>query len=182
MKISIISKQGTWRDIANRCNTTIGRAAGTKEPSDSWKIKILRSEHSPIRTMTYTIRMESIPYFVSVHLVRHNVGITHFVTTQRTDRTGKDRNEAPQSALVDHEIHVNLQALISISRKRLCAQADPETRKVWQAVVNVIMKDDPIVGNALVPECVYRGFCFEFKGCQYIDSSAFNEKILEYRL
>ena len=42
---------------------TIGKKT-SKLPTDEWKVKLLRSEHSPIRTLWFAFRME-IPYWVS---------------------------------------------------------------------------------------------------------------------
>lgn len=179
MKVTIVKVKGTWRDIADRCNTTIGKEAGEKEPSDTWKRKILLAEHSPIRTMVYTIRLEDIPSYVSVHLVRHKHGVEHFVKSQRTDRTGVDRSKLPQDALVVHEMDINLQALIFISRKRLCSKADSTTHTVWAEVVRTISKEDPVLASVLVPECYYRGFCPEFNGCSHGENST--QAIATYR-
>ena len=41
--------KGTWREVADSCRTTINLEAGTGEPTDAWKKRILISEHSPIR-------------------------------------------------------------------------------------------------------------------------------------
>lgn len=47
---------------------------------DSYHLyKWYRSEHSPIRTQLFWIEMLNIPTFVSVHLVRHKIGVEHFV-------------------------------------------------------------------------------------------------------
>jgi len=32
-----------------------------------------------------------------------------------------------------------------------------------------------------VPECVYRGFCPEFKSCGYVDTPAYAEAVKRYR-
>lgn len=45
-----------------------------KVPSESWKHRILLAEHSPIRTLVWTIRLHGVPYYVSNHLVRHKYG------------------------------------------------------------------------------------------------------------
>lgn len=63
-------------------------------PSDEWKRRILDAGHSPIRTLMFTVRME-IPYYVSVHFVRHKVGVEHYVRSQRNDRQSDyDRTKA----------------------------------------------------------------------------------------
>ena len=56
------------------CKTCTLNTVGLKSktmPTDEWKAKLLRSEHSPIRTLWFAFRL-TIPYWVSVHLVRHN--------------------------------------------------------------------------------------------------------------
>lgn len=133
--------------------------------------KLLKAEHSPIRVNTYRIDLIGIPYFVSVHFVRHKIGVEHFVKSQRTDRTGEDRNNKKQSALVNHTMVLNAQAIINISRKRLCNKADKDTQKIWQEVVDVIKVAYPTLSKYCVPECTYRGgICPEINPCGKINN------------
>ena len=180
MEITLVSTQGTWRDIADNANNTVGKEAGTKEPSSAWKKRMLLSEHSPIRSITFTILMKDIPYWVSVHLVRHKVGIEHFVQTQRSDRTGVPRDELPQGALVNHRIVLNPQAMITISRKRLCKLASEETRAVWQEVVATLKGSQKELYEACVPDCLYRGRCYEMKSCGWDKTEEFEENLKDY--
>ena len=60
---------------------------------------------------------------------------------------------------MNHECEANAQALIFISRRRLCGQASPETREAWKEVKEKITQVDPVLGSVMVPECIYRGFC-----------------------
>jgi hypothetical protein len=80
-----------------------------------------------------------------------------------------------------HECFANAQAVMFMSRRRLCSQASPETRAAWKLVVDEISKQEPEVGACCVPECVYRGFCPEFKPCGYCDTPAFQEALAKYR-
>ena len=73
---------------------TVGKTS-CNAPTSEWIERLVESEHSPIREMWFGIRI-TIPYWVSVHFVRHHIGVNHYVQTQRTDRTGIDRNELPQ--------------------------------------------------------------------------------------
>jgi hypothetical protein len=118
---------------------------------------------------------------VSVHFVSHKYGIEHFVSTQRTDRTGEDRTGARQDAPVEHECFANAAEVMFISRRRLCAQASPETRAAWKLVVDELAKTEPELAECCVPECVDRGFCPEFKSCGYAASEAFAEAVKKYR-
>lgn len=172
---------GSWRNVADAARTTIRMQEGTKEPSSKWKKTILLAEHSPIRKLLFSWKWSNLPYWVSVHFVRHKYGIEHFVSTQRTDRTGTDRTGARQDAPVEHECFANAQAVMFISRRRLCSQASPETRAAWKLVVDEIAKVEPEVASACVPECVYRGFCPEFRSCGYVNTPAFAEAVARYR-
>jgi hypothetical protein len=173
--------KGTWRDVADAANTTINKEEGTKEPSSSWKRRMLLCEHSPIRQIILKWKWRDLLSWVSVHIVRHKFGIEHWVKSNRTDRTGVDRNDLPQSALVNHECEANAQAIINISRKRLCMQASPETREAWQAVIEEIRKVEPELASVCMPDCIYRGWCYEFKSCGYHQTDEYKVKLSEYR-
>lgn len=181
MKAEILFSLGTWRQVADMARETIGKEAGSKEPSDSWKKRMLLCEHSPIRLMQLTIKFTDMPYWVSVHLVRHHIGIEHFVKTQRSDRTGIYRGNLPQDAWVAHTMVCSLQALINVSRKRLCMQASKETRAAWIAAVEAIREHAPIIASVLVPDCVYRGHCYEFSPCGFAKSELFSKQLAKYR-
>ena len=119
--------------------------------------------------------------WVSVHMVRHKIGIEHWVSTQRTDRTGVNRNELPQNSPVNHACEADAQALINISRKRLCNCAARETREAWQAVKNEVAKVEPELASCMVRECVYRGFCPEMFPCGFDKTKAFEKELKAYR-
>ncbi len=125
---------------------------------------IYRCEHSPIRTQLFWIEMFDIPTYVSVHFVRHKVGVEHFVQSNRTDRGGSD--DLTRMAPVNHGMLVNAQALIQMARKRLCHKADERTREVMREVRKAVGLVDPELIPFMVPECVYRnGLCPELKPC-----------------
>ena len=172
---------GTWRDVADAARTTIRMEEGTGEPGAKFKKRILLAEHSPIRKLCFNWKWLDLPYWVSVHFVRHKYGIEHFVSTQRSDRTGSDRTGARQDAPVMHECFANAQAVMFMSRRRLCGQASPETRAAWQLVVDEIAKVEPEVAACCVPECVYRGFCPEFKPCGFFGSPVYEKMLAKYR-
>ena len=181
LKIKYVKTRTVWRDVADAARTTVRMEEGEKEPSASWKRRMLLSEHSPIRLMLFRWKWLNLKYWVSVHFVRHKVGIEHFVSTQRTDRTGTNRDEIPQSALVNHECCANAQAMITVSRKRLCRQASPETTVAWKLVLTEVEKTEPELVSVCVPECVYRGFCPEFKPCGYAETPAYANALQAYR-
>lgn len=143
---------------------TVGKET-TKAPKEDWIKRLVEAEHSPIRELWFGIKME-IPYWVSVHFVRHHIGVNHYVQTQRTDRTGVDREDKFQSAPVSHIMSINAQELINMAHKRLCKQASLETRVVMRMIVDEIVSKCPYMKDVLVPLCVYRGGkCTEMFPC-----------------
>lgn len=181
MKVKYLGTKGTWREVADSANTTIRKESGTREPSSRWKTRMLLCEHSPIRQLFIRCKWYDLKYWVSVHFVRHKIGIEHWVRSQREDRTGICRDELPQANTVEHEFLANAQAMINISRKRLCKQASKETREAWQAVLESIKEDQPELYRACVPDCIYRGWCYEFYSCGYHKTKEYQERLKEYR-
>ena len=171
----------TLSEIKNSALTTINKKNG-KYPTSVWKKKALFSEHSMIRKLVISAKWSHLKYWISVHLVRHKFGIEHWVRSQRTDRTNVNRDELLQSSNVEHEIEVNAQAIINISRKRLCKQASKETREAWWLFLDSFKNLEPELYSVCVPECVYRnGLCPEFKTCGYNQTKEFEEKLGRYQ-
>ena len=173
----------TWKRALNAARRTIGKEPIDKEPSKSWEAKILLAEHSPIRLVEYEWTWKDLKQWVSVHFARHHEGCEKFVHTQREDRRKLDvpRDELPQGSLNDMDMVANAQALINISRKRLCSCARPETRTAWKQVKEAIRQIDPVMADKMVPECVYRGFCPEWmKSCGYYNSKKYKKERKTY--
>ncbi len=168
MEIKVI-RYPTDADWARAYWLALGTEGKTteKQPTSAWKKKLLRSGHSPARTLMYTAEISDVPYWVVMHLVRHKVGIEHYVSTQRNDRQSDyDRAEARQDAPVLYRFEANAQALIEISHRRLCGKAAAETREVWRQVCEAIKQFTPEMDGLLVPACVHQGGrCDEFKPC-----------------
>lgn len=174
----------SWRRALNAARRTIGKAPLAKEPSKSWEAKMLLAEHSPIRLVEFDWTWKDIMQWVTTHLVRHHEGCEKFVHSQRGDRRvlPVPRNELPQGALNDMDMTANAQAIINISRKRLCSCASKETRETWKQVVEAIREVDPVLADKCVPECLYRGFCPEFMNpCGYSKTKKFEEDLQKYR-
>jgi len=180
MKVELLNYQDQWQNVKDATMTTVGKRTG-KYPDSKWKLKILRAEHSPIRLLNFMFRFSDIKYWIVMHLVRHNVGVCHFVSTQRTDRTGINREELPQNNLIDYVMYANAQALINISRKRLCNCAAKETRETWQMVKDEVAKVEPELASCMVRECVYKGHCPEMFGCGFDKTDKFQEELKKYR-
>lgn len=126
--------------------------------------KLYNCEHSPIRTQLFAVEMINIPSFVSTHFVRHHVGVDHFVKSNREDRNGGHTN-IDRNTPVNHLMVCNAQALINMSRRRLCLQAHPQTVKVMNMIKEAVAKVDLDLAEKMVPECEYRNGCHELKPC-----------------
>jgi thymidylate synthase ThyX len=184
MKIEFI-KYPTDEDwiIARNNALTTQRMYSAKVPSSELKTKFIVSEHSPIRSLEFIWQWIDIPYWVSVHIVRHHTGIDHYVSTQRNDiQKEYDRKKAPQDALVNHRCVANAQSILNTSKARTCTNASLETRQVWNLFLESLKPIAPELFALCVPPCIYRnGLCPEvFKPCGYNKTNKFQEKLLEY--
>jgi hypothetical protein len=133
-----------------------------KAPMRLW----YKTMHSPVRLMRFWIEMEGIPTFVSVHFVRHKIGVEHFVQTMRDDRGGLEPAQVTRLTPVTHGMEINAQALVTMARKRLCYKAHTGTVAVFRKVVKAIGEVDPELPRWLVPECAAIGYCPEFSECK----------------
>lgn len=167
MKTQMLKTDLDWLGVKNECRATVHKDDSEKEPSEKFKKSILIAEHSPIRELKFKWRWGNIKSWIATHYVRHHEGIEKWVSTQRTDRTGIDRDNLPQSALVNIDMEANAQALINMSKVRLCYQAAPETREYLEDLKYTLHSIDPYLSNVLVPSCIYRCGCPEMSSCQF---------------
>lgn len=164
-----------YRYVGDRARTTINLDGGDKEIQENYMYKMYRCEHTPIRTRRFLVQFVNIPYSIAMHLVRHTQGVIPFVSTGRDDRieitesTIRDRDNIP----VRLDMECNAQALINISRKRLCTQAHVNTRNAWKLIKELVMELDMPLGANMVADCVYRGQCFEYKPCEFDETKGF---------
>ena len=156
---------GSWEDVVDACRFTVNKAPLGKEPSSEFKKDILIAEHSPIRLLGVRWIWEGIPHWVGVHWVRHKWEC--FVATQRTDRTGVQRDKLPQDEPQNFMGDANAQNLIDTARKRLCYQASKETREYMEDLKWSIRVSEPELSEVLVPSCVYRCGCPEMGKCTF---------------
>ena len=139
----------------NACAATLPPGARTAVSERA----MFKCEHSPIRVIRYWIYLSGVKSFVSTHLVRHKHGVEHFVQSNRDDRGGDP--DTNRNTPVNHAMDINAQALIQISRKRLCLKSHPETVGTWTRVRKAIREIDPVMAD-----CTYRaGLCPELRCC-----------------
>lgn len=167
MKTEIIKVKGDWQEIVDDCRATVGKESLGREPSKQFKQSILIAEHSPIRDIIFKWRWRDMAHWVTVHWVRHKW--EKFVRTQRTDRTGIDRNKLAQDEPQTFVGEANTQHLIDTMRKRLCYTASKETREYAEDLKFAIHEIQPEIADVLVPNCIYRCGCPEKDGCGWYD-------------
>ena len=145
---------------------TMGKESRTP-PTSEFVRKLLVARHSPIRELRFSYVIRDVPYWVTVHLVRHHVGFQPYVQSQRNDRQSDyDRAKAPQDAPVTMRLTLNAEALMNLANKRLCMKASPETREVVQRMCALAEKVMPELRGLLVPMCDYHGgVCHEIQSC-----------------
>lgn len=165
MKTKILKVKGDWKEVVDDCRTTVGKDDLGHEPSKEFKKKILIAEHSPIRDIFIKWKWSAIKSWIATHFSRHKWEC--FIRTQRTDRTGLDRDKLPQDSLVSFTGEANIQSLIDTMRKRLCYQASKETREYAEDLKCSIYKIEPEIANVLVPNCIYRCGCPEISKCGF---------------
>lgn len=175
----VVRRVTSWKEVLNAARFTQRKPEVDHEPSDEFKQKMIKAEHSPLRCLQFTIDFYDIPYYASVHLCRH-VHAQPFVSTSRPDINWqmKPRDEQKKSDPVNMRLLVNAQEIINISRVRLCSKAEGTTRMLWMKAIRELVKIEPFLANACVPNCLYRGFCPEIKPCGFStsDVDAFNFK------
>lgn len=153
---------------------TRGKDMYTKKmPSLEMWYKMILSEHSSSRVVKYRIYVEDIPFYNHVHLVRHHVGFEPHVYSQRDDNSIDEttpRDELPQGTLINMFFDANVQALINISRKRLCHKSHRTTQNLIKKLKVALIYQgdayDKVLGELLMKPCSWwAGVCAEPEPC-----------------
>lgn len=185
VEVKVLKFDVDWLDIKNLCRRTVNMGDSHVDPKEEWKKKLLIAEHSPLRHSLITIEIKNIPYAISTHFVRHHIGVEKYVGTSRTDRTGVDRKERSQMDPVTMRMDLNMQAIVNISRKRLCNQADPTTKAIWLKVLKALVPYCPELVWACVPEGIHQACCPESfsncKSCVNFLSNLSKEELLDMK-
>lgn len=168
MRTKILKIKGDWQEVVDDSRFTVGKEPLGKEPSEDFKKKILIAEHSTIRSISVKWVWESMKHWVTVHWVRHKW--EKFVRTQRSDRTGINRDELRQDEPQDFTGEANAQHLIDTWRKRLCYMASDETRQYAEDFKVALHEVEPEIADVLVPNCVYRCGCPEMGRCGWFNN------------
>ena len=157
-----------WRRVKNHCRTTDNKDFSEKEATEQFRKQLLISEHTPIRLLEVDWSWKGIPYWVSTEWSRHK--FEKFISTQRDDRLKDEtpRGKKPQEAPVNYDGYANMQNLIDAWRKRLCFTATREARELAEDFKAELAQENPIEAGVLVPNCIYRMGCPEFRTCGYI--------------
>lgn len=156
-----------WERCKMLALNTMGKKYTGTEVTEEWKHKMLKAKHSPIRTLMFTIKI-TMPSYVSVHFVRHKIGVEHYVQSQRNDRQSNyDRELAPQNIMVSHIMDVNAEQLMFMANRRLCSMADKTTRYVMTLICKAVEQTNSEFIGHLKPMCEYLHECPEFKSCGY---------------
>lgn len=166
MLTKIVKIKGDWQEVVDDSRFTVGKEPLGREPSEEFKKGILIAEHSTIRSISVKWVWDNMKHWVTVHWVRHKW--EKFVRTQRSDRTGINRDELRQDEPQNFTGEANVQHLIDTWRKRLCHMASDETRAYAEDFKAKLHEVEPEISDVLVPNCVYRCGCPEMNGCGWL--------------
>lgn len=164
MKVEILWHHDMWLLIKKVAYRTIGKDT-SKYPTSEWKTRILKARHTPIRLGTFVIELSDIPSYVATHIVRHHQGIEKFVESRREDK-GYSQTKIHRLTPVNLVIWINFEALMEISKKRLCNNTDPRTRKIWGTLLEAIKNIEPELYALCHPRCWWEKECNEFHSCK----------------
>lgn len=82
---------------------------------------------------------------------------------------------------VNLSLCINAQSLIDMAKLRLCMQASPGTREVFNAIKLKVGEIDPDLAKMMVPKCIYRGgICGEPKCCGFNGTQGFQSELSQY--
>ena len=84
METNINNIDADWKNVKNKCRTTVNKEYSDKEATEKFKKQLLISEHSPFRLLSVDWSWKDIKSYVSVHFSRHKWEC--FVSTPRSDR------------------------------------------------------------------------------------------------
>lgn len=158
----VTAKRLTGLEQVQEAASVTARGATVRAGIGFWA----ETEHSPLRAYLWQVDLQGIPYRASVHLVRHKVGVEHYVSTTRPD-LAPNGGEDSKSAPVNHTMVANAQALITMARSRLCYKAHAQTVNAMRRIRDAVAEQDPELARWLRPECVYRhGYCPERRECR----------------
>lgn len=169
MKVSYIRILGP-EYMTGGLRTTSGKDMySLAKPSlDIWKKMLVSTGgvgHSPLRAVVYRVYVEDVPSWVSVHYVRHHIGVQFYVKSQRH----KGRELEPQGQLVNMMFDVNAQSLINIAKARTCNKAAKETREVMEQLRWCLISSgdqyDEMLAQVMVPPCEWYEHCYELEPC-----------------
>jgi len=166
MEVTVTSLTN-WELVREVARATQGNFDDITGPvSDNFKKRMLISEHSPLRALMFKVVLKDIPSYVSTHLVRHKIGVEHYVSTSRPDiRATADRHDQRKDDPVTHTMIINAAALIQMARERLCTKAEEQTQMVMRTIVAEMAKVDVTLSMYMQPKCCRLGFCPEYHGC-----------------
>lgn len=168
-----------WTEVLNIARLTQNKPPVTKEPSEGWKRKLIRSRHSPLRLIQFLIVGEA-PGFVITHLARHTYQLPQpFVGTAREDITGTQR--PPDTAVRPFAFYMNADSLIDVAEQRLCKKAHKDTRWLVKDIIKQVGQLEPLLLKELQRPCIKTGVCKEFTQCGYMGTADYKVKRGEYK-
>ena len=171
-----IKKITDWDLVYREALYTQGKSPKKQFPSEEWKERTVKAQHSPLRCLQFIIDIEEVPNFVHNHLVRH-VHLQPFIRTMREDLTGISSDKITRNTYNNGSYMINAQEFLNVTYLRSCFKASKETRETWDSVVEKMNKIEPILSKYAVKNCIRLGYCAEYSPCKYINSEDYKIKL-----
>jgi len=160
------------KEVARAMYSTMGRFGEAAPVNDNTLCLLLRAKHSPIEEYRFGFDCYA-PERVHTHVVRHEE-IGKYVSSSRPDLTYCKEIVDGHRAF---SLTINAKRLIEIMQLRLCNRAWHETKALFVAMKNEVMRLDPVVAKFLAPTCCWYDFCPEHSdkrpSCGYTSSGQF---------
>lgn len=181
MNISI-NKISDWDEVYDSALFTQKKSPEKQFPSSKWKIKTCYANHSILRDLIFSIKIEDVDSEVIAHLIRHKKNYSQpYVQTLREDLTGIPRESITRLTKNGVKFIMNASCIIDVSRARKCFKSLSKTTDVWNKVLDVLKDMEPELFNVCVSQCVANGFCTEYKTCGFDETKIFGKERAEYK-
>jgi peptidyl-prolyl cis-trans isomerase D len=171
--MAVGTQKGPYLNIADNTQNIVRLIAKTTLP-DSVQIRQIgiggmdEAANKKTADSIMTALNAGVP-FDSIAKKYNQTGEAQWITSSQYERATLDDNN------LKFINTINAQAVIQISRLRLCNAAWKETVDCWRQILSAINDIDPSVPSWCCPRCVQMGACPERKCCNFIHTDGYEE-------
>ena len=171
--VSFIRISGDWLTVADAYQTVRNRS-NEIDTGPGWRRMMLMEEHPSVNMIIFNFRWDWVPSWIILHNVRNFQNIHWFYWCAPNHERWLRFPSVPlegQCTALD---------LIRASRLALCKNTPKEVRDYWYMLKKEIARYQPEIADAMVQECVFRGFCPKINTCAFSQSTTFRRHREKY--